>query len=146
MVSAHFLPFYFFTFLLFYLFTFSLFPYKATKCPEQFVGHAAGIVLHVESRARVYRSEVRAVGAVVLTRNGNVLAHVDARIALADGWCQTLFTEREMLVVEEIVNLHVAAQHAQVALTCLHAQVVAEHRLQVYTDLCVQVPTYTVGF
>ena len=25
---------------------FSLFPYKASKCPEQFVGHIGGIVLH----------------------------------------------------------------------------------------------------
>ena len=53
---------------------FSLFPYQASKCPEQFVGHAAGIVLHVESRACVYRSEVRAVGAVAASRDGDVLA------------------------------------------------------------------------
>ena len=134
MVSAHFLP--------FYLFTFSLFLYEAKECRAKFVVNSECILLYREALARRHRSEVRAVGAVVLTRNGNELAHVDARIALADGWCQTLLTEREVLVVMEILAHYVAAQHAQIALAGLHAQVVAEHRLQVYTDLCVQVPTF----
>ena len=55
---------------------FSLFPYQASKCPEQFVGHAAGIVLHVESRACVYRSEVRAVAAIVAAGNGDGLSQI----------------------------------------------------------------------
>ena len=45
--------------------TFSLFFYEALQRPEQFVGHVSGILGNVESRARVYRSEVRVVGAIV---------------------------------------------------------------------------------
>ena len=56
---------------------FSLFPYQASKCPEQFVGHIGGILGNVESRARVYRSEVRVVGAIVAAGDRDVLALVD---------------------------------------------------------------------
>ena len=48
----------------FTLFT-SHFLYKVTKCHAKFVGYISGISFHAEVRARVYRSEVGVVGAVV---------------------------------------------------------------------------------
>ena len=84
---------------------FSLFPYQASKCPEQFVGHAAGIVLHVESRACVYRSEVRAVAAIVAAGNGDGLSHVDLRVALHLLLADSLH-EGHLLVVVEVLAYH----------------------------------------
>ena len=101
---------------------FSLFPYKASKCPEQFVGHIGGIVLHAESRARVYGSEVRVVGAIVASCDGDVLALVDVRVALHSLLVSGLH-EGHLFIVPELLASHVAAEHAVVVLACLHAAV-----------------------
>ena len=58
---------------------FSLFPYQAFQRPEQFVGHVGGILGNAESRARMYRPEVRVVGAVVAAGDCDVLALVDVQ-------------------------------------------------------------------
>ena len=60
----------------------SLFLYQALQRPEQFVGHVGGILGNVESRARMYRPEVRVVGAVVAAGDRDVLALEDVRVAL----------------------------------------------------------------
>ena len=51
---------------------FSLFPYQALQCPEQFVGHIGGIVFEVKDLVFRYRTEVRVVGAVAASRDGDV--------------------------------------------------------------------------
>ena len=61
---------------------FSLFLYQVLQCPHQFVCHVGGILGNAEPRARVYRSEVRVVGAVVAAGDCDVLALVDVRVAL----------------------------------------------------------------
>ena len=58
---------------------FFLLLYKAFKSTEQFVGHVSGILGNVESRARVYGSEVRVVGAIVAPSDGDVHKKRSAR-------------------------------------------------------------------
>jgi hypothetical protein len=50
----------------------STFLYEAFECPEQFVGHASGIAFEVKDLVRRYRTEVRVVGAIAASRDGDV--------------------------------------------------------------------------
>ena len=104
---------------------FSLFPYQALQRPEQFVGHVGGILGNVESRARVYRPEVRVVGAIVAAGDRDVLALVDVRVALHSLLVSGL-NEGHHLVVVELLASHVATEHAVVVLACLHAAIAAQ--------------------
>ena len=80
----------------------------------KFKVHAEGIALEAKVRTKLWhRLEVQAVGAVVLTRNGDVLAVEHLRIALHAP--RQRLHESEVLVVEEFVALYVAAQHARIA-------------------------------
>ena len=63
-------------------------------------------MLQAEALARLQRLEVQTIGAVVLTRHGDVLAVEHLRIAFRAP--RLRLHERKVLVVEEIVALHVA--------------------------------------
>ena len=64
-------------------FTFLFIPYQALKCLMKFKVHAEGIALEAKVRTKLWhRLEVQAGVAIVLTRNGDVLALVKARVAL----------------------------------------------------------------
>ena len=113
--------------------------YQAFKCPEKLVGHAGGIASDVEAGTHFHGSEVRAVRAVVLAGDGDVLAAVDLRVALFNGFGDGL-DEGEVVVVEEILTLDVATEHARVALAVLHVAVAAQLRLQIHAQVRVVVP------
>ena len=84
--------------------------YQATECYANLIVNSEGITLQAEVLADLHRLEVQAVGAVVLTRHGDVLAVEHLRVALHAP--RQRFHEGEVLVVEVFVALHVAAQHA----------------------------------
>ena len=65
-------------------FDYSLFTilYQALERPEQFVGYTAGILRDAEILVHFHWFEVRAVGAVVVARDRDVLAVVNVRVAL----------------------------------------------------------------
>ena len=103
--------------------------YKALECLTQFVANADGVAVNAEVLVYSQRLEVQAKRTIVTAGDGDVLACIDARVAL-HGPGQRL-DEREVLVVAEAVNVHIAAQNARVVLRGLHDAVAAEDGLQV---------------
>ena len=102
----------------FYLFTFLPFPYQALQSPQQFVGYVAGIAGDAEAFADLHRLEVRVVRAVGATRHRDVVAIVNARIALRS-WLRHYFRKGEVRVAAKVLvddALLVKLQHARIAL------------------------------
>ena len=116
-----------------HLFYYRLFLYKATKCYANLVEHSEGKALHAEAFACLQRFEIQAVGAVVLTSDGDVLTVEHARVAL-HGPGQRL-REGEVVVVEEVLADDVATQHALVALAGLGLAVAAQLGFQTHAQL-----------
>ena len=111
--------------------------YQATQCHAEFVIHAEGIALQAEIVAHLHRFEVRSEVAVVLSGYGDVAAVIDARVALHAP--RQRLHEGEVLVVEELLTLHVAAQYALIVLTRLHYAVVVQHCFYVHAQMRVVV-------
>ena len=131
---------------LFYLFTFLpsyLFPYQALQPPEQFVGHAHGILGRAEAWAHLQRQEVQSERAVGAAGNRDVLAAEERRVALV-GLQRQRLGEREVLVVAELVSVLVAAQHAGVLAAGLHHAVGAHQGLHVHAEVGVAAPAAVV--
>ena len=74
----------------------------------------------------MYRSEVWVVAAVVASRDGDVLALKDARVALHPLLVAGLY-EHHLLVVVHLVARHVASQHALIAMAGFYLD---EHRIE----------------
>ena len=91
--------------------------------------------MNIEVARYLYRLEVRLQRAVLSTRNRDVLAVVDARVALREPGLR--LDERVVLVKQEIVTLNVAADDASVVLTSLHYAVAAQNSFQVAAEICV---------
>ena len=87
----------------------------------------------------MYRSEVWVVAAVVASRDGDVLALKDARVALHPLLVAGLY-EHHLLVVVHLVARHVASQHALIALASLHAAVATQVSRHVHTQFTVLLP------
>ena len=111
--------------------------YQAPQCHAEFVIHAEGIALQGEIVAHLHRLEVRSEVAVVLSGYRDVAAVIDARVALHAP--RQRLHEGEVLVVEELVNLHVAAQYALIVLTDPHDAVVVQHCFYVHAQMRVVV-------
>ena len=113
-----------------------LFLYQAHESFVQFKVHLERVAL--DAHIRWHRSEVRLKRAVVPTRNSNVAAAEDARVALL-GPRQRLDERVVRVTAEEIVNLavRVAAQHALIVLTSPHCAVVAKNSLNITSIICV---------
>ena len=125
-------------------FTFLFIPYQALKCLMKFKVHTEGVAL--DAHIRWQRAEVRLERAVWTTRNGDVLALVDARVALRRPG-QHLNKGVVRIAAAEFVDVGtmIAAQHALIVLACLHALVAPQHGFQITAQIRVWVPTLCVG-
>ena len=117
------------------------FLYQATECQAKFVVNSEGIAFKVEAFACRHRAEVRAVRAVVPAGDGDVLAYIDVRVALAirrrDG-----LDEGEVIFVEEFITFDVATENTRIALAGLHIVVATQLCLQIHAQMRVVVPNF----
>ena len=105
-----------------------------------------GIALDAETIIDLQRFEVQSVGAVVLTRHGDVLAVEHLWIALhAPG--QRLDECIMRVAREELIDgaLLIELQNAQITLARLHLAVAVQNGLQIHGQIRVTVPTLKVG-
>ena len=121
-------------------FTFLFIPYQALKCLMKFKVHTEGVAL--DAHIRWQRAEVRLERAVWTTRNGDVLALVDARVALRRPG-QHLNKGVVRIAAAEFVDVGtmIAAQHALIVLTGLQRAVAVKNGLHVTAEFCTTVPT-----
>ena len=82
--------------------------YQATQCHAEFVIHAEGVALQGQVFSHRHRTEVRMIAAVSPACHRDVTPAEDARITPHSLVSCRLY-EGEMLVVEELLTLHVAA-------------------------------------
>ena len=113
----------------------------------KFKVHTEGVALEAQVRAKLWhRFEVQSVGAVVLTRHGDVLAVEHLRIA--PGVPGYRLDECVVRVAgEELIDgaLLIELQNALIILTRFHLAVAVQNGLNVTAQVCVGVPTVEVG-
>ena len=105
-----------------------------------------GVALDAEPLRDLQRLEVRTEAAVWTSRDRDVLAVVDARIALHHP--RQRLDEREVgIATAEIIHLSIliAAQHTRILLAGLHPTGAVHDGFQVYAQFCVTVPTLEIG-
>ena len=112
----------------------------------KFQVHFKGVALQVEVTTDVHRLEVRAQAAVRTSRDRDVLAVEEARVALR-GPGQRLDKRVVCIAAEELFygTLGVQAQHALIVLTWFHLAVAAQDGFQIHGQIRVTVPTLKVG-
>ena len=126
-------------------FDYSLFTilYQALERPEQFVGYTAGILRDAEILVDLHGLEVRAVGAVVVARDRDVLSVVDLRIVLLGRLGQG-FDEGKVIFVAELLAEHVATEHTGIALAGLGVAVATQLGFQIHAEVRVVVPEFLI--
>mgnify|MGYP007069839891 CR=1 FL=1 len=121
--------------------------YKDAERLSQLVAHSDGVAVDAETLAHLKMFEVRVQFAVILASNGDEFAVKEPWVTFGYSRWWRLYKGEVRVAVEELFGyyIRVAAQHAQVVLTSLHAFVARKNCFHVATQFGVAFPALAGG-